>query len=124
MDRYSGQVYFIIPNNINSGLLDTTALRKVDELHSSRRMNKLFLKMDEKYGSVERYCLKKDIELERIIDNADLIEAITRYYGEDPKRFVYITKSEDRNSLQNVLSELADWGYYAEATTPFYPDSA
>ena len=116
-EGYSGEVYFIIPDK-SAGIVlqDTTALRIVNELNAVRKINNLFLKRNERYDAIGEYCAKEYIELGRVRDNSELEEEITRFYGEEPRRFVYVTHSENKISLSDCFAELADWGFYIEIT--------
>ena len=119
-EEYSGKVYFILPPTLErTGLIlqDVKLLRKLDELNKRKRINNLFLKKDEKYSVLENYCIRKDIELDRINDNAELVEEITKFYGSDSRIFAYVTHSEDSESLRDSIANLADWGFYTEINT-------
>ena len=112
---YSGEVYLItLDGGAGIVLQDTNALRIINELNTARKVNNLFLKRDERYCALKEYCAKWYIELGRVRDNSELVEEITRFYGYDFRRSVYVTHSEDADSLEDSLSELADWGFYTE----------
>lgn len=118
-EGYSGEAYIILPGErIGSILQDTIALRMLNELHEIKKINNLFLKKNEQYPSVKDYCVKREIELGVVSDNSELIEEITRFYGKDFKRFTYVTHSEDDDSLEDCIKELADFGFYTEIRMP------
>ncbi|MDO8508086.1 MAG: hypothetical protein Q7S27_00210 [Nanoarchaeota archaeon] len=116
--RYSGELYIIIPRNERDSLHDITALRMVGEINNSRRINNIVIKEDEKFSLVEKFCNEKDITLNSVAENFNLIEELTRYYGEPPRRFVYLTRSESQESLSGTIETLADWGFYSEFRIP------
>lgn len=116
-EGYSGEVYFILPEaSERTGLIlqATVLLRILDNLNEQRKINELFLKRDEEYSVLEAYCMRKNIGVQKISDNAELLEEIIEFYGKAPRRFAYVTHSEDRESLGETISNLADWGFYIE----------
>ena len=120
-DHYAGRIYFIIPKESGGELHDTTVLGKINEIHSSQPVHYLMLKSNESFRASERYCFENNIGIIKVADNPDLVEEITRYYGADPRRFVFPSFSEDEESLKETLELLAGEGYYLEVIIPHYP---
>lgn len=111
---YAGELYFILSNEDAEIMQDTVALRILNDLHETKEINTMFLKRSENYSAIEDYCMKRNIEVCRVRDNSELLEEITRFYGGTPKKAVYATHSENTETIENITSALADWGFYTE----------
>lgn len=113
-DKYSGEVYFIVPrDSLEYSISDWILGKELIELHLSKRIDQVYLKKGESYRVLESLCDKKGIPLERVDDNAELFEEITKDYGEPQfKRVVYASNTEDVNSLKDIDKELVDWGFF------------
>lgn len=113
-DKYSGEVYFIVPrDSLEYSISDWMLGKELIELHLSKRIDQVYLKKEESYRVLESLCNKKGIPLERVEDSAELFEEITKDYGESKfKRIVYASNTEDVNSLKDIDKELVDWGFF------------
>ncbi len=117
-DRYFGEVYIIVPEKKSHDLSDLTVLRMADELHNTKKINNALIKKAEKFRLLEAYCAEKKIEFSKVEDNADLVDEITRHYGKPSRRFFYATRQETEDSLAELISKLADCGFYSEFRIP------
>jgi len=115
-DKYSGEVYFIVPrDSLEYSISDWIFGKELVEIHSLKRIDQVYLKKGESYRVLESLCDKKVISLERVDDSAELFEEITRNYGEPQfKRVVYASNTDDVDSLKNIDQELVDWGFFTQ----------
>ncbi len=120
MEGYEGKVYFVVPFCKVRPFTDVIASVMVAEIARCRNgFDCLLLRQGERYPAAERYCKRNNFEIKRVEDNYDMVEEVMRYYGTGQcKKFVYLTNYEDKNSIDNVVSELADGGYYSELKAP------
>ncbi len=112
---YRSEMYFIIPRRNNAFLIDVTALRMLNELHRSRTIRKVFLKFEESFPVVERYCIDNDIQridIARISDSAEITKEVDK--SEDFKTYAYVSASEKLGSLEDVRRELLQRDFYLE----------
>ena len=117
-EGYAGYVYFILPIKQGEAISDIKALRMVSEINNYKTINYVFIRSKEKYPSLEEYCYQHSIEIEKVEDNAELLEEITKHNYSSEKRFVHVTNLENNNSLEEIISELADYGFYSEIRSP------
>ncbi len=119
-DKYSGEVYFIVPrNSLEYSISDWIFGEELLDIHSLKEIDQVYLKKGESYKVLESLCDKEGIPLERVEDNAELFEEITKNYGEPQfKRVVYASNTEDVNSLKDIDKELADWGFFTRFRLP------
>ena len=115
-DKYSGEVYFIVPrDSLEYSISDWIFGKELVEINSLKRIDQVYLKKGESYRVLESLCDKKVISLERVDDSAELFEEITRNYGEPQfKRVVYASNTDDVDSLKNIDQELVDWGFFTQ----------
>lgn len=120
MEGYGGKVYFVVPFDKIRPFTDVIASVMLAEIARCRDgIDCLLLRHGERYPIAEKYCKQNNFEIKRVEDNYDMVEEVMRYYGTGQyKNFVYLTNYEDRNSIDNVVSELADGGYYSELKAP------
>ena len=117
-NSYAGYVCFIVPIKQGEIIPDINALRMVEKINNWETVDNVFLRHEEEYLSLERYCHQNSIEIGKIEDNPELLEEITKHYGLSEKRFVYVTSLENSNSLGDIISELADYGCHSEIRIP------
>lgn len=110
------ELYFILTLYKHPVIADLDALHELNLIHSSDKIGNLFLRHDEDFPVVERYCRENSyspITITRIFHNTEVPLSIK---GEFPqlKRLVYISNKETESSLEEIMTELKNKHIYIE----------